>query len=383
ALNRGRIDAGRLRRTLAALPQPKAADGRLVLAVDVSNWLRPDAECSADRLFCHTYGRSKDQHLMIPGWPYPFVAALASGRTSWCQLLDAVRLGPADDVAEVTAVQVRRVVQDLIAGGRWRPGELDILIVFDAGYDAPRMAHLLHGLPVEVLGRMRSDRVMRRPVPVPWISPPQGGRPPKHGKEFRFAKPESWGEPDTATTQVTDRYGTAQTMAWDRIHPRLTTRSAVSAGCKDRGMPMCDYFSAPNDDAAVGVLDQPGGPDTSGFDVVPFKGIDPSVTMASLEAILTGCTYAEASARPRAGQLLSSPVHESAVIISLSDTLQEVLASASHDGLADAAAAWAETDELQAYGITADIAREVLVLLSGLADRAASGRRRLYCWWAL
>ncbi len=26
--------------------------------------------------------------------------------------------------------------------------------------------------------------------------------------------------------QVTDRYGTAQTMAWDRIHPRLTTRSA-------------------------------------------------------------------------------------------------------------------------------------------------------------
>ncbi|MCX5374752.1 hypothetical protein [Streptomyces sp. NBC_00103] len=34
-----------------------------------------------------------------------------------------------------------------------------------------------------------------------------------------FAKPESWGEPDAATTQVTDRYGTARAMAWDRIHP--------------------------------------------------------------------------------------------------------------------------------------------------------------------
>ncbi|GAA0905222.1 hypothetical protein GCM10009574_096400 [Streptomyces asiaticus] len=67
---------------------------------------------------------------------------------------------------------------------------------------------------------------MRKPVPVPWISSPQGGRPPKHGKEFRFAKPETWGEPDAATTQVTDPYGTAQAMAWDRIHPRLTTRSA-------------------------------------------------------------------------------------------------------------------------------------------------------------
>ncbi|GGT84833.1 hypothetical protein GCM10010289_00460 [Streptomyces violascens] len=148
-------------------------------------------------------------------------------------------------------------------------------------------------------------------------------------------------------------------------------------------MPMCDYFWAPHDDAAVGVLDQPGGPDASGFDVVPLKGMDPSVTMASLEAILTGCTYDEASARPRAGHLLSSPDHENAFITSLSDTLQEALVSASHDGLADAAAAWAETVELQAHGITDDTAREVLVLLSGLADRASSGRRRLYCWWAL
>lgn len=133
--------------------------------MDVSNWLRPDAECSADRLFCHTFGRSRDQHLMIPGWPYSFVAALESGRTSWCQLLDAVRLGPEDDVAEVTAGQVRRVVEDLIAGGRWREGDPTILVVFDAGYDAPRMAYLLDGLPVEVLGRMCSDRVMRRPTP--------------------------------------------------------------------------------------------------------------------------------------------------------------------------------------------------------------------------
>jgi hypothetical protein len=126
----------------------------------------------------------------------------------------------------VTARQVRSVVEDLITGGQWEAGDADILVIFDAGYDAPRMAHLLDGLPVEVLGRLRSDRVMHKPVPRPWISPPQGGRPPKHGKEFRFAKPETWGEPDAATVQVTDRYGTAQTMAWDRIHPRLTTRSA-------------------------------------------------------------------------------------------------------------------------------------------------------------
>jgi hypothetical protein len=163
---------------------------------------------------------------LVPGWPYSFVAALESGRTSWCQSLDALRLGPADDVAEVTAAQARRVVEDLIDMGRWQQGDRDILIVFDAGYDAPRMAYLLEGLPVEVVGRMRTDRVMGKPVPVPWISPLQGGRPPKHGKEFRFARPDSLGEPDAATAAVTDRYGTARAMAWDRIHPRLTTRSA-------------------------------------------------------------------------------------------------------------------------------------------------------------
>ncbi|MFI1503662.1 NF041680 family putative transposase [Streptomyces sp. NPDC020597] len=230
ALNSGNVDVPRLRQVLAGLPMPRAADGRLVLAVDVSNWLRPDAPTSADRLFCHVYGRSgRSSDQFIPGWPYSFVAALESGRTSWCQLLDAVRLGPEDDVAEATAAQLRRVVTDLIEMGRWHVGDRNILIVFDAGYDAPRMAHLLDGLPVEVLGRMRSDRVMRRPRPSLKeyaLAYPQGGRPPKHGKEFRFAKPETWGEPDAATVQVTDRYGTVSAMAWDRIHPRLTTRSA-------------------------------------------------------------------------------------------------------------------------------------------------------------
>ena len=41
AVNRGRVSVTRLRRSLAGLPLPRAADGRLMLAVDVSSWLRP------------------------------------------------------------------------------------------------------------------------------------------------------------------------------------------------------------------------------------------------------------------------------------------------------------------------------------------------------
>src|SRR5262249_41923514 len=80
----------------AGLPLRAWPDGRIRLAVDVSNWLRPDAVTSPERLFCHCYGRGKNSAQMIPGWPYSFVAALEPGRTSWTRLLDAVRLGPDD-----------------------------------------------------------------------------------------------------------------------------------------------------------------------------------------------------------------------------------------------------------------------------------------------
>jgi hypothetical protein len=148
-LNQGRIEVARLRRAPASVPLPRAADGRIVLAADVSPWLRPDPNTCPDRAFCHTFGRGGAKHQMIPGWPYQIVAALETGRTSWTAVLDAVRLQPGADVAAVTAVQLREVVERLVAVGQWKPGDLDVLVVLDAGYDVPRIAHLLGDLPVE------------------------------------------------------------------------------------------------------------------------------------------------------------------------------------------------------------------------------------------
>jgi hypothetical protein len=165
ALNHGRVEPERLRRTLASVPLPRAADGRIVLAVDVSPWLRSDAPTSAERLFCHVYGRARNTSQLIPGWPYSFVAALEPGRTSWTALLDAVRLGPTDDATAVTADQLRALVGRLTAAGHWCDGDPDILIVADAGYDITRLAFVLADLPVQLLGRIRSDRVLRLPKP--------------------------------------------------------------------------------------------------------------------------------------------------------------------------------------------------------------------------
>lgn len=224
-LNHGRIDVDRLRTVLAGLSLPRFDGGRLVLAVDVSPWLRSDAPCSAERLFCHVYGRAKTASQFTPGWLYSFVAVLEPGATSWTAILDAVRLGPVDDVTAVTAAQLRGVVERLIAAGQWRAGDPDIVIVSDAGYDVTRLAWVLRDLPVELVGRVRSDRVMRLPKP-PRVYDPKGGRPPKHGPEFRFAKPETWPEPAITTVTATTNYGKAETQAWDQVHPRLTHRSS-------------------------------------------------------------------------------------------------------------------------------------------------------------
>jgi pimeloyl-ACP methyl ester carboxylesterase len=116
------------------------------------------------------------------------------------------------------------VVTRLIEAGHWREGDPPILVIFDAGYDVTRLAHLLGDLPVDLLGRLRSDRAMRLPAPPRLLG--SVGRPRKRGGELALADPATWPVPQVTTTTCTSRYGTAIAAAWDRVHPRLTHRSA-------------------------------------------------------------------------------------------------------------------------------------------------------------
>jgi hypothetical protein len=147
-------------------------------------------------------------------------------------------------------------------------------------------------------------------------------------------------------------------------------------------MPLCDYFSAVDDQAAVAVLETLGGPGQAGLDVVLLKNIDPVVAIAQLEAVMTGCSYEEASERPRSGQLLSSPEDES-FVVSVSDTLADALAAASRYDLVRFAGPWSMTDELRQLGISVEVTLDVLEALAGLAQRAQASGQRLYCWLAL
>jgi hypothetical protein len=164
------------------------------------------------------------QAQMIPGWPYSFVAALEPGRTSWTALLDVVRVHPSDDHTDLAATQLRTVIQALITAGHWHEGDPEIWIIGDSGYDGPRLAFLLADLPVQVLVRLRSDRVMYFPAPP--RTPGTRGRGKRHGPELKFQDPQTWPTPAHATTTQTTRYGDAHARSWDRLHPKLTRTGA-------------------------------------------------------------------------------------------------------------------------------------------------------------
>lgn len=201
-----------LRTLLAGLPLPRFGGGRLVLAVDVSPWLRSDAPCSAEWLFCHVYGRAKPVSQFIPGSPYSFVAVLELGATSWTSVLDVIRLGPEDDATAVTATLLRAVAERLVSAGQWVPGDPDIAIVMDAGYDVTRLAWVLRDLPIELVGAGR-QRLGDATAQA-------------HTREYAAIYPPG-GRPAEAR------------QGGDRVHPRLTHRllggDAEAPGLRLRG----------------------------------------------------------------------------------------------------------------------------------------------------
>ena len=219
ALASGKLNIARFAAMLAGLDLPHLG-GRITLAVDVSPWLRPDAACCDGRLFCHVHGRSRGNAQMIPGWPYSFVAVLEPGASSFTALLDAARIGPDDDATDLTAAQIRDVVARLRAAGQHRDGDLPIRIVFDSGYDGTRLAFLLADLPVELLVRVRSDRVFHAPAGKRAGDWP--GRAPRHGPKMKLSDPGSWPTADATMQLPTARYGTACIDTYQRRHQRLS-----------------------------------------------------------------------------------------------------------------------------------------------------------------
>jgi DDE superfamily endonuclease len=213
ALERGQIDAGALRELLVA---HRPASWPMVFAVDASTWDRCDAETSPDRGFYYSASKHSAGQPIVAGWCYQWITQLGWAPDSWTAPLDAERIPPGAQATTVTIAQVRRLRGLLPAHGPVP------MFVFDAGYDPIALTHGLADDRVQVLTRIRSDRVFY--ADPDQRQQPTVGRPRRHGARFACADPTSWPEPDHAHTAQDPRYGTVRVSAWHGVHPKLAGR---------------------------------------------------------------------------------------------------------------------------------------------------------------
>jgi len=216
ALALGEIDEDRLRRLLVA---NRPTRWPLIFAVDASTWDRCDAECSPERGFYYSASKHSAGQPIVAGWSYQWICQLDFAPDSWTAPLDAMRIPPTTNTTNATIDQVRRLVSLL-------PDNQNVpMFVFDAGYDPIAIGHELASTRVQVLCRIRDDRVFHAdPPPRPNRPPGTGGRPPRHGATFKCSDPTTWPEPSARLDTSDRRYGTVTVQAWPGLHPRLSRR---------------------------------------------------------------------------------------------------------------------------------------------------------------
>jgi hypothetical protein len=149
--------------------------------------------------------------------------------------------------------------------------------------------------------------------------------------------------------------------------------------CEDHGMALlCDYFAAADDDAAATVLDLEAGPTSApGYTTVSLPGIEPMVTMLTLEELLTGRSEDDVTENPRQGDVIADGP-DGSMVVAITADLQAGLVAADDEKLRQVAMDWAGTEELD--GSDPDFLTDALVDLADLARTATERGAALYCW---
>src|SRR5665213_757459 len=216
ALAKGRVDEDRLR---ALLVTNRPVSWPMIFAVDASTFDRCDAECSPERGFYYSASKHSAGQPIVAGWHYQWICQLSWAHDSWTAPVDVSRIPPTKDATSATVDQLRRLVGLL-------PGDGEVpMFVFDAGYDPIAIGHDLGDARLEVLCRIRDDRVFFADAPSRPNRPLEsGGRPPRHGRRWKCSQSESWPEPSEGLVASDPRYGTISVTAWHGMHPRLFCR---------------------------------------------------------------------------------------------------------------------------------------------------------------
>jgi hypothetical protein len=209
ALEDGRIDRSALLHEFISLMPTRLFRSRLVLGLDTSSILRPEAHTVPDRTFVHRSGLPPDATPVGVGWQFSTLVVLPDPVSSWVYILDNRRVPSSETARSIGTAQLSEVLARL--------GHLRALLVLDRAYsNAPWIVSTQH-LPLDQLSRARKDQVLYRPPP-PRPAKPGRGRPPLDGSRFKGSDPTTHGTPDADWEGVDARDQPIQVTAWQNLH---------------------------------------------------------------------------------------------------------------------------------------------------------------------
>ena len=211
ALEDGLIDrAALIRLFVASLPAP-SGDHRLLLGLDTSSILRPDAVTSADRTLVYWPNLPKDATPVAPGWCFSTLVVLPDPVSSWTYVLDNRRV-PSSQTADTIGVQQLDVILPLLLERFGRP-----ILVLDRHYSSAPWVLATVALPTDQLIRARRDRVLYREAPA---RTGKRGAPRKDGARFQGSDPSSHGVPSAEWSGSDDLGRPVQVTVWGDLHLR-------------------------------------------------------------------------------------------------------------------------------------------------------------------
>jgi hypothetical protein len=211
ALAAGEIDSARL----TGLIRPRPGEPWM-FALDVSAYERPDARCSPELQHCFVPCRCDGRRQTVPGWPYSWLVAVAWGRSSWVTPVDARRVRPHEDANTVAAEQIRRLIDWLTDAALLSAADPPPIVFLDAGYSGAELADALADVHVQLVVRLRSDRVFYGP---PRRRPDGRGRPARHGERLSCKAPLR--RPDTCETKDSPHHGRVEVLTWAEQHQKI------------------------------------------------------------------------------------------------------------------------------------------------------------------
>ena len=220
ALEDGQIDRSALLRLFAtALPQ-QLLGTRVLLGLDTSSILRPDAVTSADRTLVYRPNLPKDATPVEAGWSFSTLVVLPDPVSSWTYVLDNRRV-PSTETADTIGVQQVRASLPLLAARCGRP-----ILVLDRHYSSALWVVASADLPTDQLIRARRDRVLYR---APGARTGKRGAPRKDGARFQGSDPTSLDSP-AGDWNGSDAQGRpVRVSVWDGLHLRKARSVAITA----------------------------------------------------------------------------------------------------------------------------------------------------------